>query len=106
MATRGRTKAAKKTTKSSLGTTKSSKVKATGKKSSTLANIAKTALGLGGDYIKSSLTGKKGKGGGFSKKKSAKIVLKRAYEKRALRQIRFGQLGLARKSLRKKATVV
>jgi hypothetical protein len=105
MAKRGRTKATKSKTKSTLGTTKSTKTKATGK-SSTLANIAKSALGFGGDYITSKLTGKKGKSAGFGKKKSAKQVLKKAYEKRAMRQIRFGQLGLARKSLRKKATVV
>lgn len=37
---------------------------------------------------------------------TAKILLKRAYEKRAKRQIRFGNLGQARRTLRKKITVV
>ena len=40
------------------------------------------------------------------KKKSAKMLLKSAYEKKAKRFIQIGNLGLARKTLRKKNTVV
>lgn len=46
----------------------------------------------------------------LSKKKgtrqTAKQKLKKAYERRAIRQIRQGNLGQARRSLRKKATVI
>lgn len=106
MATRGRTKSTKSKTKSTL--TKKitpAKAKATGK-SSTLANIASSVLSYGKTAAASYLSGGSKAKGEFKKKKSAKQVLKKAYEKRAMRQIRFGQLGLARKSLRKKATVV
>lgn len=40
------------------------------------------------------------------KKRSTKTVLKKAYDKRAIRKIRMGNLGGARKDLMKKATVV
>lgn len=40
------------------------------------------------------------------KKKSAKVLLKRAYEKRARRQVLIGQLGQARKTLARKRSVI
>jgi len=106
MATRGRTKTTKSKSKSTLTKkTTTAKAKATGK-SSTLSNIANSVLGIGKTVASSYLSGSSKAKGELKKRKSAKQVLKKAYEKRAMRQIRFGQLGLARKSLRKKATVV
>lgn len=40
------------------------------------------------------------------KRKSVKLRLKKEYDKRALRKIRMGNLGGARRDLRKKATVI
>jgi hypothetical protein len=49
--------------------------------------------------------GKKG-GAGGKKRVSARQRLRRAYERRAIRQIHQGMLGQARRTLRKKATVM
>lgn len=46
------------------------------------------------------------RGGAFKPKVSAKRLLKKAYERKAKAQIRIGNLGQARRLLRKKATVV
>lgn len=68
-------------------------------KVSKIAGIAKTAiLGV--------TTPKATKKISMGKHKNARNLLKKAYEKRAKRQIRFGMLGQARKTLRKKVTVI
>lgn len=81
------------------------KQKATGGKAGgvlkSLASAGSSVLGIGG--VKSS---KRGRGMGGKHKLSAKQKLKRAYERRAIRQIHQGQLGQARRTLRKKSTVV
>ncbi len=43
---------------------------------------------------------------GYLKRRTAKQALKKAYERRAMRKIKQGNLGQARRDLRKKATVV
>jgi hypothetical protein len=57
-----------------------------------------SVLGLGASRAK-------GKSG-FLRRKTAKQALKKAYETRAMRKIRQGNLGQARRDLRKKATVI
>lgn len=63
--------------------------------------------GLKGAAVKKGkqlLFGGGGKGGGG--RRNAKSMLKAAYERKAKRLIRMGMLGQARRTLRKKATVV
>ena len=102
MATRGRTNTSKTPTKSKVAAkpkaTKKEKATKKTSKLNTALGIGKSLLGLGGKA-------KKG-GGGVSHKNTAKNMLRKAYEKRAKRQIRFGQLGQARRTLRKKTTIV
>ena len=54
----------------------------------------------------SSILGGGAKRGGGRAPKSARSLLKRAYERKARRLIRMGNLGQARRVLRKKATVI
>ena len=67
---------------------------------------AKGGSGVGADVTKAAKKIFAGKSKGGKQRKSAKLLLKRAYERRAKTQIRIGQLGQARRTLRKKATVV
>jgi hypothetical protein len=102
MATRGRTNTAssKKTTSVKKAPISKTKAKASGKTSvlSQLAGAGSSLLGL---------TGAKRSGQNFGiHHKSAKQKLKKAYERKAKRQISMGMLGQARRTLRKKATVV
>ena len=66
--------------------------------------LAGAAVGVGLSLLGGG-SSKKGHGVG-GKHKSAKALLRKAYERRAKRQIRVGDLGHARRTLRKKATVV
>lgn len=77
-------------------------------KSGISAALSKTPVGVGISAAKSiaGMGGGKARVTGMRKKISAKQLLKRAYERRAKRQIHLQQLGLARKTLRKKATVI
>lgn len=75
------------------------KQKKTGINTAGLLGKGKSLLGLVGG-VKSS------RGSGFTHKKTAKQRLRTAYEKRANLQIRQGNLGQARRTLRKKLTVV
>lgn len=75
---------------------------ATPKRSSPLSGgLKNTAVQKGKDF----LFGKSGKGG-TGGRRTARQMLKAAYERKARRQIRMGMLGQARRTLRKKATVV
>lgn len=88
-------------------TAKPAAVKKTNVKTAKKANIATSALSAvstGASLL--GLTGTKSKGKGGYHKRTASQKLKRAYERRALRQITQGQLGLARRTLRKKRTVI
>lgn len=91
-----------------------SKAKNTPKASSPLAKkvgsvvsaVAKaTPLGMAANLLSGggSTSKRKGVKGG---KLSARVLLKRAYDRRAKRHIRMGQLGQARRDLRKKATII
>jgi len=87
---------------------KSTKAKSSKKSISKVRAVglgAKAVSGLVGKAV-SGFKGKRGGGGGFPKRVTAKQRLKKAYEKRALYKIRSGNLGGARKDLRKKATVI
>jgi len=83
-------------------------------KKATVSKIASVAKGIASKIPASSaltsvlgLGASRAKGGkGFSRRKTAKQALKRAYETRAMRKIRQGNLGQARRDLRKKATVI
>lgn len=74
--------------------------------SKAIGTVAKLAGGKMGGIASTLLSGKKKGGGGFRKAKSAKAMLRKAYERKAIRMLRQGNLGQARRLLRKKATVV
>jgi hypothetical protein len=107
MAARGRTNktaAPKKAASKPAAAKPTAKAKATGK-TKTAANVILDVY----SSAKDKLTGggsKKGSGGISGSHKSAKQLLKKAYERRAKHQIRTGNLGQARRTLRKKQTVV
>jgi len=63
-------------------------------------------LATAGYDIFSSRKGAKKGAKGFRRRMSAKMRLKKAYERRAMRALRMGNLGLAKKALRQKASVV
>lgn len=87
----------------------------TTKKTSGKGAILKTALGVGKDLLLGGSSGHKcppgyrydaKKGQCVKSHRSAKNRLKKAYERRAMRQITSGQLGAARRTLRKKQLIV
>lgn len=85
---------------------KKSKLAAIGgavKKAAPFVAAGAAAIGLG---VAGSKIAKRIRARGVGKKRSAKALLRRAYERRARNQIRQGNLGQARRTLRKKATVV
>jgi hypothetical protein len=64
------------------------------------------AIGAGAAAIGSRVARGRRQAAGGRRRYSAKQLLKKAYETRARRQVRQGMLGHARRTLRKKATVV
>ena len=79
---------------------------APGKSMASVVSAAKNILSPG-KSMASAPSGAVAKGfRGKGKSKSARTMLKKAYDKKARFQIRVGNLGQARKLLRKKATVV
>ncbi len=99
MATRGRPNVSAKKTTSKIAPKQTAKQKKT--KTGTKGGLIETAKNKAKEILKG-----KGKGTGGGGQKTAKQLLKRAYEKRAKRFIRLGNLGQARRILRKKQTVV
>lgn len=92
---------------SSRGRPNKSASKTTAKPStaSKLAGIASSGVAVAQSL--GLIGGKKSKGSkGFGHKKTAKQMLRKAYDRRAKHQIRCGNLGQARRTLRKKATIV
>lgn len=101
MATRGRPKpAAKKAVKKPVVVKKPTAKEKVTKKTSLVSTALEKVSSLSG------LSSAKSKARGVGVKKSAKHLLKKAYERRAKREIRMGNLGKARRTLRKKQTVI
>lgn len=69
------------------------------------SSVVTSIVGAGTNYITGG-SSKKRSSGTSSKKKTAKQMLKAAYERKAKFNIRVGNLGQARRLLRKKTTVV
>lgn len=84
----------------------SSKAKPSPVKKSAKEKAKGGLVGAGKALLGKVTGGTKGKSGVRGKHLTAKLILKRAYERRARHQIRMGNLGAARRTLRKKQTVV
>jgi hypothetical protein len=110
MAARGRTNTAAKSTKKTTAVKKTAvstpkptaKAKTTGK---VKTGFIDKAIGVATQVIGGS-SAKSSSGTGGTHRATAKNLLKRAYERKAKRFIRMGMLGQARRTLRKKVTVV
>ena len=96
MATRGRPNT----------TAKKAPAKVVAAKPSIIAKAKGVIAKIPGIIPTSTTSKKSGNKGNGIHKKTAKQKLKRAYERKAKRQISMGMLGQARRTLRKKATVV